>query len=141
MNLPRSNKELDKIFLACDQLNTEDFIGEYSVFMLTGYPNFLNFAHRKIFFLKGDKVYGRNVFLKNIRWANHFLEKAICEKPSPIETILINYNTSETAFVFSRIRDYMRKVNDSLYLGRFNYMLGKRELFLGYFSLTKLQEV
>ncbi|MGB2879814.1 MAG: hypothetical protein WBD24_06510, partial [Candidatus Omnitrophota bacterium] len=51
--------------------------------------------------------------------------------------LIINYNTKANTFLTRPIRDHIKRVKDNIYLGRFNLLLGKKLLFLGYFSLVK----
>lgn len=51
--------------------------------------------------------------------------------------IVISYELDNN-FLSKNIKDYIRVVKKGkLYLGRFNYCVGDRFIFLGYFSLAK----
>ncbi len=54
-----------------------------------------------------------------------------------IGVIVINYDRRENSFLTNKIRDYVRRIDENLYLGRFNYFFRGKPRFLGYFSLTK----
>ncbi|MQY66518.1 MAG: hypothetical protein GH147_08590 [Clostridia bacterium] len=108
--------------------------------MLTSLPSLRKFLHRKVFYHEKNRVLGYNVLLKNMIWGRFFLEEGICKEMDSIKAVVINYNKPENSFISNRIIDYVRCIKENtLYLGRFNYLLRGKFFFLGYFSLLKVK--
>ncbi len=151
MKLPGNKKKLDEIFRSAEAPEVSEFNGEYEVDMLTGLPSLKKISHRKKFYERDGKISGYNIVFKNLKWGRFFLEEGACEDMGSPRTInpvrrelsngvKINYNRGENSFLTKHIRDFVRRVErDKLYLGRFYYKLGKKLLFLGYFSLKKIK--
>ena len=132
-----SKKDLERIFLDAKPVKYSDMQGEYAVDMLTGpLPNLCRFSHRKLFYSDKDRVLGYNLFFSKSRWGYFFLEKATFNN---LEVMVINYNREENN-ASKNIRDQIRCVDrkKGIYLGRFNYVFGKKLKFLGYFSLKSI---
>ena len=138
MKLPKNNLKLTEIFRNAATPDISEFSGEYLVDMLTVFPSFKRFSHRKIFHLENDKVSGYNVLLSRT-WGHFFLEEGICKELGSLKTAVINYNSRENTFLTGRIRDHVRRIEKDTYLGRFNYLFYGRLYFLGYFLLEKIE--
>jgi len=137
MKLPKNNRKLTEIFKQAETPKISEFRGKYFVDMLTGFPTLKKFSHRKIFYPESNKVFGHNVILANKIWGHFFLEEGICEKIDSLKVVVINYKREKNFFISRGIRDYVRRIEDDLFLGRFNYLLMGKPRFLGYFTLSK----
>jgi hypothetical protein len=138
MNLPKNNYKLTEIFKNARTPKLSEFNGEYFVDMLTILPSLRKFSHRKIFYSENDKILGYNIIFTNKIWGHFFLEEGICEELNLLRVAVINYNRKENSFISNKIRDYVRCLEENtLYLGRFNYIFMGKLYFLGYFSLSK----
>ncbi len=138
MNFFNDSRKLDEIFRNAKAPEISEFNGEYAVAILTGLPSLKKIAHRKKFYAQGERVLGCNVVFKNLKWGRFFLEEGTCEDMGSLKAIKINYNSNENSFLTNRIRDFVRCVEENkLYLGRLYFKIGKKLLFLGYFSLKK----
>jgi hypothetical protein len=139
MKLPSSNRELKAIFIQAEKPDISEFSGEYIVDMLTVFPSFKKFSHRKVFYAENNRVSGFNILFSK-RWGQFYLAEGICEKVNSVNVVEINYNVAGNSFIIRKIRDHIRcVVNGALYLGRFNYLLKGKPRFLGYFSLSKMK--
>ena len=138
MKLPKNNLRLTEIFRNAATPDISEFSGEYFVDMLTVFPSFKRFSHRKVFHLENDKVSGYNVLL-NRTWGHFFLEEGICNELDSLRAVVINYDRRENTFFIRRIRDHVRRIEQDIYLGRFNYLLYGRLYFGGYFLLEKIE--
>lgn len=140
MKLPRNNRQLKEIFRKSTAPLPVDFHGEYVVDMLTVFPSFKRFSHRKVFYQEDGNVSGHNVLFHKI-WGRFFVEEAVCTDVDSGNIAVINYNRTENLPPVRRIRDHIRCVEkDTFYIGRFHYSLLGRLYFLGYFSLEKIKE-
>jgi hypothetical protein len=138
MKLPRNNDELTEILKNARVPDIVEFKGEYFVDMLTVLPSLKKLSHRKVFSNENNLVQGYNILLNNRIWGHFFLEHGTCEDVDSADAIVINYARKENSFFSYRMIDYVRCVEDeTLYLGRFNYMLFGKPRFLGYFTLSK----
>jgi len=135
INLPRNNTELDAIFRNAPVPALSEFQGEYFVDMLTMLPSLRSFSHRKVFRKEAAGIRGCNVLLRDLPLGRFFVEESACEGFDG-SALLINYNVPEN-ILFRRVRDYVRRVDKDLYLGRFNILLFGKPRFLGYFTLTR----
>ncbi len=139
MKLQGNTGELDKSFKEAGTPDISEFSGEYAVDMLTLIPSLRRFSHRKVFYQRNNRTEGHNVLLNNTTWGSFFLEQSICRELGSLNVVLINYNRDGNSFITRGIRDYLRCVEkDTLYLGRFNYIVLGKPRFRGYFSLTKI---
>ncbi len=136
MKLSSTNSGLTEIFRNAALPDISEFSGEYLVDMLGFFPSFKRFSHRKVFYLKNGRVSGHNV-LFNRTWGHFFLEEGTCNAPYLLKTAVINYDRKENTFLIRRIRDHVRRVEQGLYIGKFNYVFYGQPHFLGYFSLEK----
>ncbi|MFH0857013.1 MAG: hypothetical protein V1860_03895 [bacterium] len=136
MNMHENNPKLDKIFKNASPAEISDLNGEYYVDMLTGVlPSIRRFSHRKIFYQEDGKTTGCNIVFKNFKWGYFFLET---RNFTSEQQTAINYAIAENSFLTNKIRDHIKCVEPGkLYIGRFNYLLGGKLYFLGYFSLIK----
>ncbi len=142
MKLSRNNSELTGIFKNAQTPNISDFDGEYFVDMLTVLPSLIKFSHRKIFFIENNKIAGYNMLFTKTVWGHFFIEEGTCEELDSLKVAVINYNRVENSFVSNKIRDHVRCLEgNSLYLGRFNYLIMGKLHFLGYFSLSRIKGV
>lgn len=139
MMFPKNNHKLREIFKKAKMPEISEFSGEYFVDMLTILPNLRKFSHRKFFYKQKDKVLGYNILFTNKVWGHFFLEEGICKEIDSSGVIVINYNRGENGCISNRIIDYVKCIEEnSLYLGRFNYLLLGKLRFSGYFSLSKI---
>jgi hypothetical protein len=139
MKLPKNNYELTKFFKNARTPNVYEFCGEYFVDMLTVLPSLRKFSHRKVFYIENDRALGYNLLFTNKIWGHFFLEDGICAEIDSSKVVVINYDRLENSFISNRIRDYVKCIDDTLYIGRFNYLFMGKPQFLGYFSLTKVK--
>ncbi len=138
MQLPNTFSELKEIFINADPPVLSGLEGEYLVDMLTIFPSFKRFSHRKVIYKEKGLMQGHNLLLGK-KWGYFMLEEDVCSVPDQKDVAVINYNIKVNSVIIRGIRDQIRCVNrDKLYIGRFNYMLSGRLIFLGYFSLEKV---
>jgi hypothetical protein len=138
MKFPKNSRELQKVFEHATYPDINSLTGEYLVDMLTVWPSFKRFSHRKVLYRQNDMVTGHNVLFSKV-WGHFIVEEGSCRDVYSKRAAVINYNRPENSFPVRRIRDYVRCVErDSLYIGRFYYTFPGRIQFLGYFSLEKL---
>ena len=138
MHLPKTFRALKEIFINADPPGLSELEGEYLVDMLTIFPSFKRFLHRKVFYKVNDMMQGHNVLFGK-EWGYFFLEEDMCTALDQKAATVINYNRKDNSPIIRGIRDQIRCVNkQELYIGRFNYMLSGRLIFLGYFSLEKM---
>ncbi len=138
MELPRNNKELDKLFRSATVPDVSEFSGEYFVDMLTVLPNLRRISHRKVFNIDNEGVSGCNILFRKMEWGCFYLEKGVSGAPDPVPVVVINYDKAENFFLIRRIRDHVRCLaKEKLYLGRFNYVVMGVPRLCGYFSLSK----
>jgi hypothetical protein len=138
MKFPQGGRALREVFIGAAAPDISGLTGEYLVDMLTAWPSFKRFDHRKVFYKEGNKVLGHNV-LFNVPWGRFFIEEDICKDLGSVKVAVINYNRPENLFHVRPIRDHIRTVEKGVYIGRFNYLLSGRPIFLGYFSLEKIR--
>jgi hypothetical protein len=139
MKLPKNSHELDDIFRNASPPDISVFRGEYLVDMLTGFPSFRRFGHRKIFYHDSGKVMGYNVLLSR-KWGYFSVHEEVCGGGDLLKTAVISYDRGDNIFPVRRIRDHVRLIQkDALYIGRFNYLISGKLHFLGYFSLEKIR--
>lgn len=138
MKFPRDGRGLNEIFRNASDPVLSELAGEYLVDMLTVWPSFKRLSHRKIFYREDDKVLGYNVLL-NVTWGRFFIEEDICKDLGAVKVAVINYNKPKNLFHVRQIRDHIRYVEKGVYIGRFNYLLSGKMMFLGYFSLEKIK--
>jgi len=139
MELPENKEKLDEIFKAASVPDIAEFDGEYEVDMLTGLPSLKRMSHRKKFYARDGKIRGHNILFKSLKWGRFFLEEGVCEDMNFLKAAKINYNGGGNSFLTKSIRDFVRRAEgNKLYLGRFYVKIGKKLLFLGYFSLKKI---
>lgn len=140
MKFPNNNYELTEIFKNARIPEVSELNGEYFVDMLTMLPSLRKLSHRKVFYTKNDKVVGHNILFTNKIWGHFFLEEGICKEVDSSKVVVINYDKRENSFIFNRTKDFIRCVEDNtLYIGRFNYLFMGKFRFLGYFSLSKIK--
>ncbi len=137
MHLPKTFRELKDVFMHAVPPDPTELKGEYIVDMLTIFPSFKRFSHRKVFYSDNSSVMGHNE-LFGMKWGHFFIEEAFCENVDQKRTIVINYNRRDNSPLIRGIRDQIRCVRKGeFYIGRFNYSFFGRLVFLGYFSLEK----
>jgi len=134
--MPRNNTELDAIFRSAPVPSLSEFQGEYFVDMLTMLPSLRSFSHRKVFRKENGKIVGCNILFTRLALGRFFVEEALCEGFDSSRAVLINYNVPEN-ILFGRVRDYVRRIDEDVYLGRFNILLFGKPHFMGYFTLTR----
>ena len=135
LDLPKKNDELREIFGKSTVPDISDFTGEYYVNMLTGMPSLRRFGHHKRFYTVGDRVLGHNIVWRT--WGHFTIYEDVFEEDG-LGVAMLNYNVDENTFVTKGLRDQVRCIEPGvLYLGRANYMLRGRMLFLGYFTMSR----
>ena len=121
--------ELESLFEKASIPGLKELSGTYDVLMVSGFFIFLNLLKdQKIIFVNH---WGYNLARKT-RWGNFFLKERE-------EALLIDYNVSRNIFT-TGIVDYIRRVKENEYLGRFTWTFLGHEFFLGYFFLTKVKQ-
>lgn len=139
MQFPKTSRELKELFRSASTPDIADLDGEYLVDMLTVWPSFKRFNHRKVIAGENGKVSGYNVLFNTI-WGRFVVEEDICRAVDSVHVALINYNIKDNTFPVRRIRDHVRCIEKGmLYIGRFNYLISGRLQFLGYFSLERIK--
>ena len=139
MKFPQDSRELRQIFMSAAPPDISELAGAYLVDILTIWPSFKRLSHRKIIYQENNKLLGHNVLL-NITWGRFFIEEDICKDVDSVKVAVINYNRPEKFLHVRPIRDHIRCVDKGMnYIGRFNYLVSGRLMFLGYFSLEKIK--
>jgi hypothetical protein len=139
MKLPKNNHELKTIFKNAQTPDISELEGEYLVDMLTVFPSFKRFSHRKVFYAEDSGILGHNILFNRV-WGRFFMEEGICSDLYSVKVAVINYDLPENSFFVKRVRDYVRCVEkNALYIGRFNYLCCGKLYYLGYFSLEKIK--
>ncbi len=139
--LPKSNRALWEVFKNGRTPEIGEFRGAYLVHMLTVLPSLHRLNHRKVFVSAGNEVTGKNIFFRKRGWGHFFLEKSMLDGPQQLQVVVINYRMPGNTILTRNIRDLVRAVDGQrLYLGRFNFLIGRKLVFLGYFSLTKITD-
>lgn len=139
MKFPQDSRELNTMFRNASDPVLSELAGEYLVDMLTVWPSFKRLSHRKIIYQENNKLLGHNVLL-NVTWGRFFIKEDVCKDLDSIRVAVINYNRPENMFHVRPIRDHIRCVDKGMhYIGRFNYLVSGRLMFLGYFSLEKIK--
>ena len=138
MKFPKTHRELLEVFRKASAPAITEFNGEYLVDILTVWPSFKRFHHRKVIYKDKDRVLGYNVLFNKV-WGRFLVEENITVDPDSTRVAILNYNMRENSFPMRGIRDHLRCIDkDLLYIGRFNYFFMGRLQFLGYFSLEKI---
>ena len=78
MKLPKGSRNLGQVFASASFPDVSGLQGEYLVDMLTVWPSFKRFHHRKVIYRENDMVKGHNVLFQR-RWGHFFVEKGIDE--------------------------------------------------------------
>ncbi|MEN8262984.1 MAG: hypothetical protein ABFR82_05935 [Nitrospirota bacterium] len=140
MQFPKTHRELKEVFTTAAAPEIVDLNGEYLVDMLTVFPSFKRFSHRKVIYQDNDKVKGHNILFGK-KWGYFLIDESICRMVDSVNVAVINYNRPENMLPIRGIRDQLRCVDKgNLYIGRFNYLLAGKLYFLGYFSLEKIMQ-
>ena len=135
LELPKKKDELKEIFAKSTVPDISDFTGLYYIDMLTGMMSLRRLGHRKRFYTVDDRVLGHNIIWRT--WGHFTVEMDVFEEDG-LGALMLNYNVDENTFVTKGLRDQVRCIEPGLlYLGRANYMLRGRMLFLGYFTLSR----
>lgn len=138
MDMPKTFRELKDEFIKAAPPDLSDLEGEYLVDMLTIFPSFKRFSHRKIFYKERGITLGYNILFGK-KWGYFFVDEDVCKDLDQERTAVINYNKKDNSLLIRGIRDQIRCVEKGkFYLGRFNYMISGKLIFLGYFSLEKV---
>jgi len=115
--------------------------GEWRVDMLTGIvPSMYRLNHRKVIEIgRCGGVFGNNVLFRDTKWGYFYVEKifgrtyGFDDRPA----LLIDYDRPPNK-LSNNLRDYVRQLAPGLFLGRFCYQMEDRLIFIGYFTLTKI---
>ena len=108
--------------------NIEELPGKYEVKMLGWMrwfpPNYKEIrANRGVNLLFGQKRWGRFIVRD---WL--------------FKNLLLDYDVPGNGILSRRIRDYVRKLTDNVYIGEFCYVLFGKPRFLGYFILRRIDD-
>ncbi len=140
MVFPKSSRTLKQMFKDAAPPDIAHLGGEYLVDMLTLWPSFRRFAHRKVIYREDTGVAGYNVLFNKI-WGRFTIEEGTGTDTGSLQVAIINYNRADNSFVTRGIRDHIRCVKQgTVYIGRFHYQFAGRPRFLGYFSLEKIMQ-
>ena len=137
MVFPKRSRELKEIFRHAAPPDIARLKGEYLVDMLTLWPSFKRFSHRKIIYTENQMTVGYNVLFNKV-WGHFKIEEGNCRDIDSASVVVINYNRATNTALVRGIRDHIRCVERDIFIGRFNYLFMGRLQFLGYFSLEKL---
>jgi hypothetical protein len=139
MQFPKTHQELKEIYRSALTPVISDLDGVYIVDMLTTFPSFKRFSHRKVIYEDNGRVLGHNELFGKT-WGHFFIEEDVCKAVDSINVAVINYDRPENTLPVRGIRDQLRCVDKgTLYIGRFNYLSFGKLIFLGYFSLEKVK--
>jgi len=142
MKFPKSNKELDVLFLSGKNPVAQDFVGEqYYVDILTGIPSARRFNHRKLFFKDGDLYHGNNIVFGSYNFGYFNMEQAN-DAALNVPVLVLNYHQPKTSFLFKNMIDHIVELeNKANYLGRYYMQDGDKLKFDGYFSLVNCKNI
>lgn len=132
----RHEPTLDSCYAAgrCPELM--ELEGVFAVKMLTGLlPDFSRFQHRKII-CNGR---GSNVFWDKAEWG--YFSVSYNHLDGGRESVLLDYDQRENPLYFRRIRDCVKAITNGYFLGTFNYLVGSRLVFVGYFLLCRVRRL
>jgi hypothetical protein len=138
VKLPRNSGELTVLFRGAEAPELTELQGEYWVDMLTGLPSLKLLAHRKRFHTEGGSISGHNLLFGRWIWGRFGLEPGTCRDMGDLPAVLINYDRDGNSFVSRPMRDYVRRIEPGLYLGRLYYAVGAGLACLGFFSLERM---
>lgn len=139
MRFPGRHKKLNDVFQNAEAPDRSHLNGEYrvNILMLPGYGIF---GHRKVFFYENGAISGYNILFSK-RWGRFTVEESGTAPPNLLNVAVINYERGENSSLIRRIRDYIRYVqNDDLYIGKAYYRVFGKTIFLGYFTLEKIDK-
>ena len=139
MKFPTSYKELNKIFLNASDPVIAELNGEYIVDILSFLPSLKRLSHRKIMYTRAKTQLGHNV-LSGRTWGRFSVSEGSFKESDFLKAVRLNYDREKNFFIIKNIRDYIRRIEDNtLYIGKFYYRIFERSIFIGYFSLEKIQ--
>jgi hypothetical protein len=139
MKYPLSYNKLDRIFLNARDPDIKDFQGEFSVDILSVLPSFRWLSHRKVIYVENGNHIGHNV-LSGKKWGKFSVSECDLMNTQSVKTLMFNYNMNNNFFLLRGIRDYVRCVErDTLYIGKFSYVIFNIHVLIGYFSLEKIK--
>jgi hypothetical protein len=132
--LPRDRRQLSEVFEGGVVPASDELQGEYAVEILTGIvPNGRRFGHRKRFAIEQGVRQTYNVLFRDWRFG-HFRVR----DPEPDESWAVFDYNDERNTVLRRMRDHVRRIDDGAYLGKYNFFIGGRLRFVGFFSMIKM---
>jgi len=139
MKFPGSYKALNKIFLHARDPDIAELHGEFRVDILSFLPSLKSLSHRKVIYTKGKTLMGHNV-LSGRKWGHFLLAENTIKESSTLKAVRLSYDQEDNFFLIKHIRDYIRCIEkNSLYIGKFYYMVFGRPFLIGYFSLEKIK--
>ncbi len=134
LTFPRSRRRLREMFEGGALPRSEEFEGEYAVDILTGLvPSGRAFGHRKRFTTQDGSRQTYNVLFRDYRFGYFCLEACRPDRRS----IAFNYDDPRN-ILLRRMRDEVRRVGEGAYLGSYNFFVGGRLRFVGFFSMLKV---
>lgn len=129
--LPKDNVKLAEMFYWAEMPLAREFSGQFYVKMLTGaFPDLSFLDHRKFITEVGS---GFNDCSLIGDWGEFLTSPREMEDGDP--AMMLDYNLETNSRFTRRIRDYVRKLEDGLFLGRFHYRLKGEDRFVGFFAL------
>ncbi|MBL7048768.1 MAG: hypothetical protein ISR96_04510 [Nitrospira sp.] len=124
-------------FIDAAPVDINELSGRYLVDILL-IPGYRFLSHIKVFSQNGSSAFGYNKIF-GLTWGHFVISKGSCRDLDFCDAVVINYGIKKNFPPLRGIRDYLRCLHSGRsYIGRFYYQLGKRQLFLGYFTLNKL---
>ena len=139
MKFPWSYKALNEIFLNAREPEIDELQGEFIVDILSFLPSLKNLSHRKVMYTKDKTRLGHNV-LSGRKWGHFLLTENKVKELSTLKAVKLSYDLEDNFFLLRNIRDYIRCIEEnSLFIGKFYYLVCGYQVLIGYFSLEKIK--
>jgi hypothetical protein len=139
MKFPWSYKKLNKIFLNARNPDIAELQGEFIVDILSFLPSLKSLSHRKVMYTTAEIQLGHNV-LSGRKWGFFLLAEDSFKESGARKAVRLSYDLEDNLFLIKHIRDYIRCIEkNSLYIGKFYYIVFGRPFLIGFFSLEKIQ--
>lgn len=108
--------------------NIEELPGKYEVKML-GWMKWFPRNHKFV-----TRYIGFNELCGRMLWGRFIVRDWV------FKSLLLDYDVPGNGILSRRIRDYIRKLTDNVYIGKFCYVLFGKPRFLGYFILRRVDD-
>ncbi len=139
MKFPWSYKKLNKIFLHARYPDINELQGEFLVDILSFLPSLKRFSHRKVMYTTAKTQLGHNV-ISGRKWGRFSVSEGTFKESDFLKSVRLNYDLDNNFFLLKYIRDYIRCLEENtLYIGKFYYLVHGYPVLIGYFSLKKIQ--